>query len=441
MLRALFGLKSESASQEAEDLRKAAEALAQRQHREEMAAKTNQLVNDIHQSANDFFTQGMEAAQRLSESTVNLARQLRMAKKETAEIGVFFNDAPKVETILVPAGEIEGVRDDVAQVLEVIRFKPGDSGTREVLKVLRSHNSQIPEQLLAYMGDRVKGNLASMGEQELQQFSEVIAADVLERVTQSFANLPSSFWRAVWDDYTARMVAYVERVGTEESVRLRLKAKTLGARLETLADQLQAHADSHPGYLDEVVTRNSSGELLEKPIRPGVLRRKMLENLRYYGYWLQADDYARVNKSVVARLRDYGSGVRETLPGWLCSGDMLGAVGAMVRDAEGMLLFQHWDEGSRSSVNGEDLRVAKVLLGQLSEFWQNVDRLLENESYKSIFRVAGEGYSSTGEKAAQVIQNRKDLNRVTEQMLQELINYFFRRTVESHLSVEMQTAL
>ena len=112
-----------------------------------------------------------------------------------------------------------------------------------------------------------------------------------------------------------------------------------------------------------------------------------------------------------------------------------------MRDAEGILPFQHWEADSRSSVNGEDLRVAKILLRQLSEFWQNVDRLLENESYKSIFRVAGEGYSSTGERAAQVIQNRKDLNRVTEQMLQELINYFFRRTVESHLSMEMQTAL
>ena len=112
-----------------------------------------------------------------------------------------------------------------------------------------------------------------------------------------------------------------------------------------------------------------------------------------------------------------------------------------MRDADAILPFQHWDESSRRSVNGEDLRVAKILLGQLSEFWQQADRLLENESYKSIFQVAGEGYSSTGEKAGQVIQNRKDLNRVTEQMLQELINYFFRRTVQSHLSMEMQTAL
>ena len=144
---------------------------------------------------------------------------------------------------------------------------------------------------------------------------------------------------------------------------------------------------------------------------------------------------------MVGRLRDYGSGVREILPGWLCSGDMVGALRAMLRDAEGMLPFQHWDADSRSSVNGEDLRVAKILFGQLSDFWQQADRLLENESYKSIFQVAGEGYSSTGEKAAQVIQNRKDLNRVSEQMLQELINYFFQRTVEGHLSMEMQTAL
>ena len=119
----------------------------------------------------------------------------------------------------------------------------------------------------------------------------------------------------------------------------------------------------------------------------------------------------------------------------------MGALGPILRDAEGMLPFQHWDEASRSSVNGEDLRVAKILFGQLSEFWQNVDRLLENETYKSMFRIAGEGYGSTGEKAAQVIQNRKDLNKVTQQMLQELINYFFQRTVETHLSVEQRIAL